>query len=65
MSWHVSHLSKWPGPAAKKILVKNIVVGQNILIIKRVCIVEQANYLKGLQGAFGENRKLHNCCKIN
>ena len=27
--------------------------------------MEQVNFLKGLQGVFGENRKLHNCNIIN
>ena len=65
ISWHVSHIPKWLEGAARKILVKNIAVGQKVLIIKRSCIVEQDNYLKGFQGVFGENTKLHNCSIIN
>ena len=60
MSWHVFHLSKWLGGVVRKILVKNFVVGDKILIIKRGCIMDQVNFLKGLQGVFGEKRKLHN-----
>ena len=44
-------------------LVKNYVVGQEILILKRGCIMEQVNFLKGLQGLFGENRKFQ-CNKL-
>ena len=64
MSWHLSHIPKWPEGAARKILVKKIVVGQKVLIIRRGCIIEQDNYLEGLQGVFGENRKLYNCSII-
>ena len=43
MSWHVSHLPKWLGESARKIFVKNLVVAQKILIIKRGCIMEWVN----------------------
>ena len=42
---------------ARKILVKNLAVGQKILILKSGCIMERVNFLKGFQGVFGENRK--------
>ena len=53
------------GGGARKILVKNLAVGQKILILKRSCIMERVNFLKGLQGVFGENSKLHNCIIIS
>ena len=65
MPWHVFHLPKWSGGGGRKILIKNLVVGQKILIIKRDCNMEWVKILKGLQGVFGENRKLHNCSIIN
>ena len=40
--------SKMVGGRERKILVKNLVVGQKILIIKRGFIMEQVNFLKGL-----------------
>ena len=40
-------------------LVKNLVVGQKILISKRGYIMGRVNFLKELRGIFGENRKLH------
>ena len=46
-------------------LVKTLVVGQKILISKRGCIMGRVNFLKGLQGIFGENRKLHKCSLKN
>ena len=58
MSWHVSHLQKWSGEEARKILVKNLVVGQKTLIIKRGCIMEWINFLKGLQGFFWRKQKI-------
>ena len=57
--------SKMVGGRERKILVKNLVVGQKILIIKRGFIMERVNFLKGLQGVLRENRKLHNCSTIN
>ena len=65
MPWHVFLLPKWSGGGCRKILVKSLVVGQKILIIKRSCIMEWVKILKGLQGVSGENRKLHNCSIIN
>ena len=65
MSWHVFYLSKWSGGGTRKILVKNFVVGQKIVIIESGCTTERVNFLKGLQGVFGEKRKLHNCSIIN
>ena len=56
---------KEPLVGARNVLVKNLVVGQKILILKRGSIMEWGNFLKGLQGVFGENRKLHNCNIIN
>ena len=50
---------------ARKIVVKNLVVDQKILILKGGCIMEQLNILKELQGVFGENRKVYNCSTIN
>ena len=50
---------------ARKILVKNLGGLQKILILKRSCIMEGVNFLKGLQGVFGENSKLHNCIIIS
>ena len=35
MSWHGFHLPKWSQRGVRKILVKNLVVGQKILIIKK------------------------------
>ena len=49
----------------RKILVKNLEVRRKMLISKRGCSVRQVNFLKGVQVIFGENRKLHNCIKIN
>ena len=65
MSWHVPDLPKWLRVGARKTLVKNLVVGQKILILKRGSIMEWVNFLKGLQGVVGENRKLHNSSIIN
>ena len=42
-----------------KISVINLVVGQKIVISKRVCIMGHVNFLKGVHGIFGEYRKLH------
>ena len=49
----------------EKNLVKNLAVGQKVLILKSGCIMERVNFLKELQGVFGENRKLHNCSIIS
>ena len=57
--------SKMVGEGVRKILVKDLVVGQKILILRRVCIMERVNFLKGLQGVFGENSKFHNCSVLN
>ena len=38
MSWHVADHPKWLGVGAKKILIKNLVVGQKILILKEVLL---------------------------
>ena len=65
MSWHVPHFPEWLAGGARKSLVKNLVVGPKILILKRSCIMERVNFLKGLQGVFGGSRKLHNCSIIN
>ena len=51
MSWHEPDLQKWFGVGARKILLKNLVVGQKILTLKRG-FMELANFLKGLQGIF-------------
>ena len=64
MSWHVPDLPKWLGVGLRKILVKNLAVGQKILILKRGSIMEWVNFLKKLQGVFGSNGKLHNCSII-
>ena len=53
MSWHVPDLPKWLGVGLRKILVKNLAVGQKILILKRGSIMEWVNFLKKLQGVFG------------
>ena len=63
MSWHVPCLPKWKG--GRNISVKNFAVGQKIFILKSGSIMWQVNFLKGVQGIFGENRKLHNCSVIN
>ena len=65
MSWHVPDLPKWLGVGVRKLLVKNLVVGQTILILKRGSIMEAVNFLKGLERVFRENRKLYNCSIIN
>ena len=65
MSWQVPDLRKWLRVGARKILVKNLVVGQKILVLKKGSIMEWVNFLKGLQEVFGEKRKLHNCSIIN
>ena len=59
MSWHVPDLPKWFGLEARKILVKNLMVGQTILILKWGSVMERVNFLKRLQGVFRKNRKLH------
>ena len=48
MSWHVPDLPKWLEVGARKILVKNPVVGQKSLTLKRGCIVEWVDFLKGM-----------------
>ena len=40
-------------------------VGQKNLISKRGSVMGQANFLKGVQGIFGENRKLHKRSVMN
>ena len=64
MSWHEPDLPKWLGLGAKKILAKNLVVGQKTLTLKRG-FMDLANFLKGLHGIFWENWKLHNCSITN
>ena len=59
MSWHEPDLPESMGVGARKILVKNLVVGQKILILKRDCIMEWINFLKELQGSFW--KKIENC----
>ena len=49
----------------RKVSVKNLVVGQKILISKRGSIMGQVNFVKGVKGIFGENRKLHNFSVID
>ena len=49
----------------EKTFSKTIVVDQKILISKGGCIMGQFNFLKGVQGIFGENGKLHNFSIIN
>ena len=49
----------------RKILVKNLVVAQKSLTSKKGSVMGQVNFLKGAQGIFGENRKLHNCSVMN
>ena len=44
---------------------KSVEVGQKIMISDRGCIIGQVNYLEGIQGIFGEYRKLHNCSIMN
>ena len=56
VSWQVPYLPKWSRRGTRKSLVKNLASGQKILILKRVCIMEWVNFLKGLQRVFGENR---------
>ena len=53
------------GGRGREILVKNLVVSQKMLIIKRDWVMEWVKLFKGLQGVFGENKKLHNWSKIN
>ena len=65
MSWHLPDLVKWLGVGLRRNLIKNLVVGGKILILKRGSIMEWVNFLKGLQGVFRENRKLHSCSIIN
>ena len=69
MSWHAPCLPKWKwvggGGGERKISVKNLVVGQKILISKKGSVMGQVNFLKGVQAIFGENRKLHNCSVMN
>ena len=65
MSWHVPDLPKWLRVGVRKILVKDLVVGQKVLILERGCIMEQVNFLRGLQRVFEKNRKLHDCSIIN
>ena len=68
MSLHALRLPKWgEGWGREKYFTKKTSdrVGQKMLISKRGCIMGQVNILKGVQGIFGENRKLHNCCVIN
>ena len=38
---------------------RSVVLGQKILISKRVCVMGWDNFLKGVQAIFGENRKSH------
>ena len=56
VSWHVPYLSKWSRGGTRKISVKNLALGQKILILKGVCIMEWVNFLKVLQRVFGENK---------
>ena len=56
ISWHVPQ--KWSGGGTRKILVKNIVMGQKILILTRGCIMEWVNILMELQGIL---EKIENC----
>ena len=35
MSWHVPYLPKWLGGGVRKTLVKNLVVAQKVLILKK------------------------------
>ena len=53
------------GRGEKKISVKNLVVGQKILISKKDSVMGQVKFLKEVQGSFGGNRKLHNCSVMN
>ena len=55
MSWHAPCLPKWKGGG------RNLVLGQKILTSSRGSVMEQVTFLKGVQGIFGENKKLHNC----
>ena len=56
MSWHAPH---FPKLGEKNFSKKSVVVDQKILILKRGCIMGWVNFLKGVQGSFIENRKLH------
>ena len=58
MFWHAPHFPKW---GEKNFSKKTVVVDQKILILKRACIIGWVNFLKGVQGIFKENRKLHIC----
>ena len=40
-------------------------VGQKNFISKRGSIMGQVNFVKGVKGIFGENRKLYNCSVID
>ena len=47
----------------RKISVENLVVGQKVLISKRVCIMGRVNFFEEATENFW--RKLHNCSVIN
>ena len=62
MSWHAPCLPKWE---KKNFSKKSVVVGQEILISERGCIMGLVNFLTWVQRIFEEYRKLHNCSIIN
>ena len=53
------------GGRGEKNVNKKSCGGSENFDLKGGSVMEQVNFLKGLQGVFGENRKLHNCIIIN